>query len=122
MIPLSLRISILLAIGVYFVLLVILLRKKSLTLRYSLLWLFTGLVMLFFTLFPGLLAWMTALLGFKLGSNALFAILFFCLLIILISLTSVISRQGEAIKRLSQEHALLEKRLRELEERRQEEN
>ena len=118
MIPTSLRIAVLAAIGVYYVILVTLLRKKSLSLRYSLLWLITGFVMLLFTLFPGLLAGITRLLGFKLGSNALFAILFFCVLIILISLTSVTSRQGEDIKRLTQELARMEKRLREQEERR----
>ena len=122
MISTSLRIAILLAIAVYYVILVRLLKKKSLSLRYSLLWLFSGLVMLLFTIFPALLGTVTRILGIKIGSNALFAILFFCVLIILISLTSVVSRQGEAIKSLTQELARLEKQLREREEDRTEEN
>ena len=74
--------------------------------------------MLLFTIFPALLGWITSILGFKLASNALFAILFFCVLIILISLTSVNSRQNEQIKALTQELSRLDKRLRDLEENR----
>ena len=117
MISTSLRIAILLAIGIYFGLLAVLLRKKSLSLPYALLWLFSGLVMLIFTIFPRLLEVITKLLGFQLGSNALFAILFFCVLLILMFLTSVNSRQAEALKALTQEMARLEKRLREVEDR-----
>ena len=118
MITTSLRIAILLAIAVYFIILAVLLRKKYLSLRFTLLWLLSGFLMLLITIFPGLLQMVTKLLGFQLGSNALFSILFFCVLIILVSLTSINSRQGEAIRRLTQELAMLEKRLGELEEKR----
>lgn len=115
--PVSLRYAILIAVVVYFVILFVLLRQKRLTLRYTLLWLFAGVVMLLLALFPQLLRTVTNLLGFQLQSNALFAILFFCVLIILMSLTSIISKQSESIKRLVQTTALLEKRIRELEKR-----
>ncbi len=72
--------------------------------------------MLVLTVFPELLQWITRLLGFQLGSNALFAILFFCVMLILMFLTSVASRQAESLKALTQELARLEKRLRDLEE------
>ena len=75
----------------------------------------SGLVMLFFTLFPQVLAVITSLIGVQVLSNALFAILFFCMLIILISLTAINSKQNESINRLVQQNALLEKRIRELE-------
>ena len=117
MISTSMRIAVLLAIGIYFGLLAVLLRKKSLSLPYALLWLFSGLVMLVFTVFPGLLDGFTRLLGFLVASNALFALLFFCVLLILMFLTSVNSRHAESLKRLTQEVARLEKRLRELEDR-----
>ena len=117
MISTSLRVAVLLAIGIYFGLLTVLLRKKSLSLPYALLWLFSGLVMLVFTVFPGLLDGFTRLLGFQVASNALFALLFFCVLLILMFLTSVNSRHAESLKSLTQEVARLEKRLRELEDR-----
>lgn len=111
----SMRYAILLAIAVYFVILVAMLRQKRLSLRYALLWLFSGLVLLVLSLFPGLLRMVTTTLGFQVQSNALFAILFFFVLLILMSLTSITSKQNEYIKRLVQQTALLEKRLRELE-------
>lgn len=112
----SMRYAILSAIVIYFIILFILLKKKRLTLRYTLLWLFCGLVLLLLSLFPGLLKWVTAVLGFQVQSNALFAILFFFVLLILMSLTSIISKQNEYIKRLVQHTALLEKRIRVLEQ------
>lgn len=111
----SMRYAILLAIVIYFIILFILLKKKKLTLRYTLLWLFCGVILLLLSLFPGLLKSVTSLLGFQVQSNALFAILFFFVLLILMSLTSIISKQNESIKRLVQHAALLEKRLRDLE-------
>lgn len=117
MLSASLRLAMLVVILAYFALLIVLLRKKRLSLKYALLWLLSGVVMLLLCLFPQLLNGITRLLGIQLQSNALFAILFFCVLVILVSLTSIISRQSESIKRLAQDTALLEKRIRELEER-----
>lgn len=115
MLSATLRAAILVAILGYFVILVVLLKQKRLTLRYTLLWLFSGLVMLLLSIFPQLLNGITRLLGIQLQSNALFAMLFFCVLMILVSLTSIISKQNESIKQLTQYTALLEKRIRELE-------
>ena len=111
----SMRYAILLAIVLYFVVLILMLRRKRLSLRYTLLWLFSGVVLLVLSLFPGLLRWVTSLLGFQVQSNALFAILFFFVLLILMSLTSITSKQNEYIKRLVQHTAVLEKRIRDLE-------
>ena len=113
----SLRYAILIAIGIYFIILVVLLKQKKLALRYTLLWLFSGVLMLLVCIFPQILGGITRLLGIKLLSNALFAILFFCMIMILVSLTAIISKQGEAIKQLVQHAALLEKRLRDIENR-----
>lgn len=109
------RYAILLAIILYFIILIAMLRQKRLTLRYALLWLFSGVVLLALSLFPGLLGLVTQVLGFQVQSNALFAILFFFVLLILMSLTYITSKQNDYIKRLVQYTALLEKRLRDLE-------
>lgn len=119
MMPTSLRIAILIAIVAYFVMLAVLLRQKRLALRYTLLWMLSGLVMLVLTIFPQLLFLLSTFLGIQVQSNALFAILFFCVLIILVSMTSIASKQNEYIKRLVQHTAQLEKRIRDLEADRQ---
>ena len=117
MISTKLQILMLLAIALYFILLWILLRKRSLNLKYTLLWIFSGAVMLVMGVFPGVLSWISNKIDIATPTNALFAIMFFCVLIILMSLTAIVSKLNEKNKRIIQTIAMLEKRIRELEDR-----
>jgi len=45
----------------------------------------------------------------------LFAIMFFCVIIILVSMTSIVSKLNAKVTELAQQQAILEKRVRELE-------
>ena len=65
---------------------------------------------------PELLSWMADILGIATPMNALFMIAIGFVIIILMSLTAIVSKQTERIKNLAQENAMLEKRLREEEE------
>lgn len=112
----TLRIFILIGIVFYFVLIFHFLKKKELALKYTLLWLAAGAVMLFFDVCPGLLTWMVHFLGIELPVNGIFALCIFFLIILLMSLTSIVSKQTERIRRLTQYTATLEKRIRQLEE------
>ena len=107
----------LLAILVYFAILILLVRKNSMRLKYSLLWFFAGLVMLLLAVFPGILYGFSKLVGISMPVNALYAFMFFCVIIILVALTSIVSSQNEKLKKLTQNQALLEERIRELEKR-----
>ena len=109
------QIVMLVALAVYTAALVLLLRKKRLTLRYTLLWIFSDVLMLILAVFPGILPWFAGLVGIYDHTNALFAAVLFCLILILVSLTSAVSGMSESIKKLSQANALLEKRLEDLE-------
>ena len=102
------------AVIVYLFLLVLLLKKKRLLLKYSLLWLFAGLVMLILVLFPGILDWFAHILGIFSPVNALFAFILFCVIILLVSLTAIVSAQNEKIKRLIQREAILDEEIRAL--------
>ncbi len=115
MISFRLQIALLVALGIYFFLVFYLLKKKMLNLKYTLLWLAAGLVMLVLTICPQILATVSALVGVFDPTNALFAVIFFCVIIILMSLTAIVSRLNERLKRLIQSDALLEKRVRDLE-------
>ncbi len=115
MISSSLRLFLSIGIMVYFLLIFSLLRRKTLSLRYTLLWIFGGIGMGILLIFPELLNWFIHLVGIQLASNGLFAIILVFILIILISITSIVSKQSDHIKRLVQDNALLEKRIRELE-------
>lgn len=111
----TLQIWLIAAIVVYFALLIHLLRKKTLSLKYTLLWLLSGILMLVFAIFPSILAGFSSLIGIASPMNALFSVLFFCMLVILVSLTAIASKQTERTKQMAQALALLEERVRKLE-------
>ena len=110
------QIVMLIALAIYTAVLVLLLRKKRLALRYTLLWIFSDVLMLILAVFPGLLPRFAGLEGIYDHTNALFATVIFCLILILMSLTSAVSGMSENVKKLAQSNALLEKRVRELEQ------
>ncbi len=111
----TLQVFMLLAVALYFALLVFFLRRRRINLKYSLLWLFFGIVMLLLALFPRILDWAAEKVGIVTPVNALFAITLFCIIIILMSLTAIVSRLNNQLVQLAQANALLEQRVRELE-------
>ena len=111
----TLRLFLLIAILVYFALLVLLMRRGSMSIKYSLVWVFAGLIMLILIVWPDILYRFSMLVGISMPVNALYSFIFFCMLIILVSLTAIASGMNEKIKKLTQTQAIMEQRLRELE-------
>lgn len=101
---------------IYFGMIFYFLRKKMLSIKYSLLWLAFGIVMIVFTAFPMLMWRFMWMFGVESPMNGLFSLLLFFVLTIIMSLTAIVSRQSERIRALVQSQALLEERIRELEE------
>lgn len=110
----ALRISLLIAILIYLVLIMVLLRRKSLNLKYSLLWLFMAVVLLVMVAFPGLVEFLATLIGVASHINAIFMAFIFFILLLVVSLTSIVSKQNREIKTLIQNVALLQKQVDEL--------
>ena len=71
--------------------------------------------MLLLAFFPGLLDRFAQFIGVYSSVNALFAVLIFCGVLVMISLTSIVSKEKREIVRLTQEMGMMENRLRELE-------
>lgn len=111
----KLWIFLLIAVCIYFVLVFQLLKRKTLNLKYTLLWLASGIVMLILVVFPRLLQLFAKVVGIFDPMNALFSIALFCIVIILMSLTAIVSKLNDKNKTLTQSIALLEKRLRDVE-------
>ncbi len=111
----ALQLFLLLAITLYFFALVHFSRRKRVEPKYMLLWIISGVMMIALTLFPALLNRVSRFLGIYDPTNALFAIVLFCVIIILMALTAILSHHNADIIRLVQENALLEQRIRELE-------
>lgn len=116
MIPSTLRIALLIGIGLYFILIFGLLKRGALSLKYTLVWLLSGIVMLALTIWPSILYLFAKWVGIQSGMNGLFAAGIGFMLIILMTITSIVSNQRNKIKILTQEIAFLEKRVRELED------
>ena len=116
----TLQISMIVAELIYFGLVLFFLKKKMLSLKYSLLWLVAGAAMLFFTVFPMMMIRLVKLFGVESAMNGLFSLLIFFILTIIMSLTAIVSGQAEKIRTLTQSQALLEERIRELEEKKPE--
>ena len=111
-----LQIALLFGLAVYHYILFQMLKKKRLNLKYSLLWIFSGFLMLIAALFPKLLVLVSKCVGISTPSNTLFAIILFFMMVILMTLTAIVSELNEQVKRLTQTIALLEKRVREKEQ------
>ena len=116
MIPLNLRITLIIALCFYFILILYFLKIKALELKYTLLWLLAGVIMGLVVIFPRLLRRLTKMLGIVSTMNGLYVLCIGFIIIILMALTSIVSKQTVKIRALIQENAMLEKRVREVEE------
>ncbi len=114
----SLTLKLVLTIGliIYFVLIIYFLKKKALQLKYTLTWIGAGVFMALLVAFPELLAIIVAVLGIETQMYGLFVMCLCFIMIILMSVTSIVSKQSERIRKMVQYTALLEERIRILEE------
>ncbi len=90
-------------------------RTRVIELKYALVWFLLALVMLVMDLFPDLLERAARALGVTLPINMLTLLGFAFVLMILYSFTIVLTNENRRTKRLTQEIALLEERVRVLE-------
>ena len=112
-----LRVLLGIVVIIYFYLIMYFVKRKMLALKYILLWLFSGFVMGILVIFPHLLEIFVKIVGIETPMYGLFLAGIFFSLLISMSLTAIVSKQTERIKNLTQNSAMLEKRIRELEER-----
>lgn len=116
MIPSTLRCTLIVAVICYFIIILYFLKKRALNLKYTLLWLLAGVVMGLLVIFPEMLVRIIRLLGIEDNMNGLFIMCIAFMLMILMALTSIVSRQNTKIRSLVQELGILDKRIREMEQ------
>ena len=90
-----------------FLLILNMVRKKSLELKYALTWLITSFSFIVLALFPKIINFVSILLHIKEEVNALFLLILFFMLIIIYTLTIALSRSTNKITTLAQEIGLL---------------
>lgn len=103
----ALRISLLFGIIIYVAVIFSFLRKQKISLKYSLLWFFSAVVLLVMDLFPNQVSKIAHFIGIEYSVNAVFLVFIFIMLLILISLTAIVSKQHNQIKVLTQKLAIL---------------
>lgn len=101
---------------IYFILVVYFLKRRLIDLKYSLTWLLAGICMAVLIIFPNILYTLMNGFGISVPVNGLFLVCIGFIIVILMSITSIVSKQTDRIKQLVQHQALLEKKIRELEE------
>lgn len=118
MIPHTLQVTLSIAVICYFIIILYYLKRKMLELKYTLVWLVVGLIMGIMIYFPELLVHFVRILGIESNMNGLYILCIAFIIMILMTLTSIVSRQQMKIRILIQEISMMEKRIRELEEQR----
>lgn len=111
----KLQMVLIIGIIVYFFLIFSLLKNGRLLLKYSLLWILTGVVMLVLAIYPSIMEKIVKFMGIYDAVNGLFTLVIFFVIVILMSVTSIVSKLRSQNKNLVQQVALLEKRVRDLE-------
>ena len=110
------RAILLVGVLLYLFIIIYLMKKGRMSLKYSLMWFLAGLVLLVCAIFPQLIGSFTRFLGIYSETNGVFFVGVCFILLIILSLTSIASGLSERIRTLVQTQAMLEKRVRELEE------
>jgi hypothetical protein len=88
-----------------------LVRRRQLLERYALLWLFSATVLLGLSVFDGALGTIADAIGVAYAPNALFAIAFGFVLVLLLHFSLAVSRLTDQSKVLAQRLAIMEERL-----------
>ncbi len=92
-----------------------LIKRDKIEVKYSIIWLAFSVTMILFAIFRNLVLILGDITGVVNPVNFIFLTQIIFILLILLSVTAVISGFSGKIKRLAQSNALLEKRIRELE-------
>lgn len=90
-----------------FILVTYYVKKNKISIKYSIVWYLSLLLLTIFTIFPVILGYVTKLIGIQLSSNFIFAFMIGVLFVITLSLTIIVSEQQDKIKMLIQEISIL---------------
>lgn len=111
-----LQIFLIVAVLIFTIIIIRYLTKKRLNLKYSLSWLAACVVMLVLSVFPSLVEMLGDLVGVATVTSTVFMFAGMFMLVIILTLTIIVSHLNNRVYRLTQMQALLEKRVRELEQ------
>lgn len=103
----NLRMAVIVVAIALIVITLYLVKKEKMPVKYSLIWLFSGFLILFVGLIPNVITLFSNVLGFVNMSNMVIALFVFILLLITMTLTVIVSNQKRQITLLIQEVSML---------------
>lgn len=109
--PTKLILEILLFSLILILIILFIVRKGRISVKYSLVWFFSILIILICAILPNFMISISKFLGFVTMSNMIFSLLFAILIFICISLTIIVSGQKEKIKLLIQEVSMIKSQI-----------
>jgi len=86
-------------------------RKGRISIKYSIIWLLSALIIFLVSLVPSLLGAISGFLGFQVASNLFLLIMLAVLFFISLSLTVIVTGQKEKIRMLIQEISIMKQEL-----------
>ncbi len=92
-------------------------RRGEMKMNHSLIWIGISLILLLLALIPGIAFWLADLLGISTPVNMVYLFFGFFSIIIFIYLSNVVSKEDRMNRRLTQKIAMLDRKIRELENR-----
>lgn len=107
----NLRLGIIVTSILLLIIVFVILKKERMPVKYSLIWFFSGILILFVGLIPQIFINFSKKLGFVTMSNMVIGMFIFILLLITISLTVIASGQKKKITLLIQEVSLLKEKV-----------
>ena len=113
---LQLQLYMLFGAVVLFIVIFLLLKKGRMAVKYSLFWLGLSVVLVVFAACPYVVFVLRDILDIEMPVNLVFLLMFCFVLVVLLSLSITCSQLAEKSRRLVQANALLEQRVRALEE------
>lgn len=108
---LNLQLSLLIGSILTFVFLLVIMKKVNMNVKYSIVWIIWGCIILLLSLFPSLIDKLSVLLGIALPTNTLFLIFIFLLYLMSFYLFIKVSELSDKIKQLTYEIAVTKKDL-----------
>jgi hypothetical protein len=114
MISFKLQIILIVSSSFTFFILINMIKKYKVELKYSILWILISLLTISFSVFPRIFYTLSNFMGVELPVNALFLTAIFACFVILFSISLVLSKATNKIKDLSQEIGILKLELEEL--------
>lgn len=111
MISWKIRLVVILVLFIGLAAIVNLIRKRSLELKYALIWLLLGAALLVVVMIPGLLEWFSLLAGISNPMSMVFFMGFLFLIMVIFVLTMSISNNSNRVRKMAQKIALNEYRI-----------